>query len=155
MAFSCFPQSPPVWSLQAREASSLLPSLHPLQPPLSLLLVTAGKAHRSQACLKTVRSRKRLSLSAASNKLAWVARRSWAGVGARPGRPGQESRREIAHHPGSQPSPREPAAGSLAGRWEDPLPLKPSDASWGSWLLSATHCAPWYSGRGVQSLSYW
>lgn len=46
MAFSCFPQSPPVWSLRAQK----------LHPPFSLLLVTAGEAHRSPACLKTVGS---------------------------------------------------------------------------------------------------
>ena len=87
-------------------------------PRFSLLLVTAGKAHRSQACLKTVRSRQRLSLSAAS-KTCPGGQEGLSGSGAGRGRTGRKGKREIAHHPSSRPSPREPAAGGLAGRWAD------------------------------------
>lgn len=54
MAFSCFPQSLPVWSLQAQAAFFFL--------PFPSLLVTAGKACRSLACLGTAGSHKWLSL---------------------------------------------------------------------------------------------
>lgn len=55
MAFSCFPQSLPVWSLQAQAAFFF--------SPFPSLLVTAGKACRSLACLGTAGWHKWLSVS--------------------------------------------------------------------------------------------